>query len=166
MRSMILTIRDARPDELVEVGRVVSEAYVADGALSYDDPYYRTLERAPLEASGSQFLIAELDGRLVGSVTWCPPGSSQREIALPDEGEFRQLAVLPDSRGFGIARQLVEACLGRAKDIGLSAVVISSAPWMTTAHALYEDLGFVALPERDWSPRPEVELTTFRHDLS
>ena len=26
--------------------------------------------RAPLEASGSQFIIAELDGRLVGSITW------------------------------------------------------------------------------------------------
>ena len=69
------------------------EAYVADGALSYDDPHYRTLERAPLEASGSQFIIAELDGRLVGSVTWCPPGSSQREIALPDEGDTVALEI-------------------------------------------------------------------------
>jgi hypothetical protein len=33
---------------------------------------------------------------------------------------------------------------------------------MTVAHRLYEDVGFVRVPERDWSPGSGVELLGFR----
>ena len=40
-----------------------------------------------------------------------------------------------------------------------------SAAYMTTAHRIYERLGFTRLPERDWSPRPGVDLYAFSLDL-
>ena len=37
---------------------------------------------------------------------------------------------------------------------------------MATAHRLYERLGFVRTPERDWSPSPDVDLLAYRLPLS
>jgi hypothetical protein len=37
---------------------------------------------------------------------------------------------------------------------------------MTTAHRLYEQAGFVRVPERDWRPVPTVPLLAFRLALA
>jgi hypothetical protein len=37
---------------------------------------------------------------------------------------------------------------------------------MTAAHRLYERSGFRRVPERDWTPTPEVPLLAFRLDLT
>ena len=99
-------------------------------------------------------------------MTWCPPGSRFRELAHPNEGEFRTLAVAVAARGRGAGRLLVEKCLQLATDAGSTAVVISTAEWMTTAHELYRRLGFVEAPERDWSARPDVRLRAFVRPLN
>jgi hypothetical protein len=44
-------------------------------------------------------------------------------------------------------------------------MVLSTDPLMTTAHRLYERLGFTRLPERDWSPVPGAELLVYALDL-
>jgi ribosomal protein S18 acetylase RimI-like enzyme len=44
-------------------------------------------------------------------------------------------------------------------------MVLSTSTAMTTAHRLYERLGFVRLPERDWSPVPGVHLLAYVLDL-
>jgi N-acetylglutamate synthase-like GNAT family acetyltransferase len=57
----------------------------------------------------AEVLVADLDGEVVGAVTWCPSGSLWREIAEDDEGEFRTLAVTAGGRGRGVGEALVEA---------------------------------------------------------
>jgi hypothetical protein len=42
---------------------------------------------------------------------------------------------------------------------------MSSATYMTTAHRIYERLGFTRLPERDWAPIPGLDLYAFALDL-
>jgi hypothetical protein len=37
---------------------------------------------------------------------------------------------------------------------------------MTRAHALYESLGFVRDPGRDWRPVPDIALVAYRLDLN
>ena len=75
------------------------------------------------------------------------------------------LAVDPAAQGRGVGLALVQHCLSRFREEGASAVVLSSLAEMTTAHRLYERLGFVRLPERDWSPLPGVELLVYRKEL-
>jgi hypothetical protein len=42
---------------------------------------------------------------------------------------------------------------------------MSSLDLMTTAHRMYERLGFTRLPGRDWSPAPGVHLVAYTYDL-
>ncbi len=91
---------------------------------------------------------------MLGSVTFCVAGSPFREIARDDEGEFRMLAVNPAVRGRGVGQALVELCLQRSRELGYAGVRMSSMDRMTSAHRVYERLGFVRAPEDDWSPAP------------
>jgi GNAT superfamily N-acetyltransferase len=155
-------IRPIAADEHDEVGRITVAAYVAEEYLVENDPYAEELADVRHRAAAAEVWVAELDGRLVGTVTWCPPGSQYREIASrDDQAEFRMLAVDPTVRRQGVARALVDACLARARADGAREVVISSLPDMVKAHGLYARLGFVRAPDLDWEPRPSLVLWAF-----
>lgn len=48
-----------------------------------------------------------------------------------------------------------------ARDGGFGSVVLSSSTTMRAAHRLYERLGFVRLPERDWTPGRGIQLIAY-----
>ena len=75
------------------------------------------------------------------------------------------LVVDPVTRGRGVGELLVRTCLERARAAGKRRMVLSTDPRMTAAHRLYERLGFVRLPERDWSPLPGVQLMAYALEL-
>jgi ribosomal protein S18 acetylase RimI-like enzyme len=156
-----MEIRPAQPDELEEVGRLTGEVYVADGYIAEADGYVRELVDTPRRAREAELWAAVEDGLILGSVTFCPVGSSYREIGRDNEGEFRMLAVSPAVRGRGVGRALVELCLRRSRELGYAGVRMSTMDRMTSAQRVYERLGFTRAPEDDWSPEPGVALLAY-----
>jgi GNAT superfamily N-acetyltransferase len=157
-----LLIRPAAPDELDEVGALTVEAYVADAHIAAEHSYTSILAGTSARAAGAELYVAELDGRLVGTVTFCPPGSPYREVGGDGQGEFRMLGVLPQARGHGIARALVEHCFDRCRSLGLGELVLCTMAEMAAARALYDSMGFVRAPELDFMPEPTVSLIAYR----
>jgi ribosomal protein S18 acetylase RimI-like enzyme len=160
-------IRRARHEDLVAVGDLTVAAYddFLDGP---DDPYVDHLRNAEARFLDAELWVAveEDDRQVLGSVTSCPEGSPWREIGADDEGEFRMLAVAPQAQGRGVGDALVRFCLDRFREVGCTAVVLSSLAEMSTAHRIYERLGFERAPERDWEPYPGVSLIAYRKDLA
>lgn len=164
---MDFEVRPARPDEYESVGALTALGYLADGMLtsgdSNDDGYEAQLRAAATRARGGELLVAADASGLLGTVTWCPVGSPQRELAVADDqGEFRMLSVAPEARRRGVGRALVQACVERATAAGMREVVLCSMPEMTKAHALYRSLGFDRAEDLDWAPHPSVPLWGFR----
>ena len=160
-----MLIRPAAPADLAAVGEVTAAAY-APFTLGPDDPYVARLRDAASRAEQAELWVAVTDdphgpGEVLGSVTTCPPGSPWREIAEPGEGEFRMLSVAPGAQGQGVGSALVEHVLEHYRRDGARAVVMSSLVEMAAAHRLYARHGFALLPERDWSPVPDVHLIAF-----
>lgn len=162
-----LRVRLADPPEYDAVGALTVAGYVADGHLVPGDPYAAVLRDAAQRARDAELLVAvdADDDAIVGTVTFCVAGTPYAEVSHPGEAEFRTLATAPGARGRGVGTALVVACLDRARALGASRVVISSGDWMLTAHRLYSRLGFVRLPDRDWSPIPGVDLLAFSREL-
>lgn len=163
---MSLLVRRARPQEAAATAALVERCYVGEGFVSPQNPYVQELRDGDGRHREAELLVATLNGTIVGTVTWCPPGSPWREIAQNGEGEFRMLAVEPAARGRGVARTLLDACVDRSEAKGERAVVISTTQDMTAAHRLYEGRGFRRAPDRDWWPRPGVHLWVYRLDLA
>ncbi|MFG2581859.1 GNAT family N-acetyltransferase [Streptomyces malaysiensis] len=160
---MDITIRRARDEELDGIGELTAQVYLGDGLLDFggSDPYLATLRDARRRAAESELLVAAdaASDEVLGAVAFAEYGGAYAELARPGEGEFRMLAVRPESRRRGAAEALVRACLDRARALGLKRIVISSQRSMTAAHRLYERLGFVRAPERDWAPLAGTDMT-------
>ena len=160
-------LRPARPDELAAVGDAHGGG-VRTGLEGERDPYAEQLRNAEArDLEAELFVAVEPDDRaLLGTVTICPEGSAWREIGQGDEGEFRMLAVAPEAQGRGVGEALTQFCLDRFREVGARAIVLSSTPGMAAAHRIYERLGFVRTPERDWRPYPGTVLIAYRKDLA
>lgn len=163
-----VTIRQAVEEDLPAIGQLTFDAYRADGHLAgREDGYYaRQLANARPRYEEAELLVALDDtGTVIGTLTIAHPGSKWREIGGPDELEFRMLAVAPAARGKGVGEALTRLVLDRARELGLTAVVLSSSATMHAAHRLYERLGFHRTPDLDWSPEPTIPLITYRLPL-
>ena len=141
-------------------------AYQADGFLESESSYADALRNAADRARRAELWVAADHTQLLGTVTFCPPGSGYRELAKrPDQGELRMLAVAPAARRRGVARALVARCLERSRELGHTEMVLCSGESMTSAHALYASLGFARAPDLDWQPAPDIVLWGFRLPL-
>jgi GNAT superfamily N-acetyltransferase len=85
--------------------------------------------------------IAEVDGRRAGCVL-CT-ASPER----PDVGKLRALIVEPEARGHGVARLLVERCIGFARDAGYARLELWTTANLVAAGRLYETFGFEVVRE-------------------
>lgn len=162
---MSCRVRPAQPADLPAVERLTVEVYVSEG--------YTAPERtASLLDTGTRvattlLLVAETSGgQLCGAVSYIGEGGPLRQIAGEDEGEFRLLAVHPSARGQGAGEALVRACIDAATAGGKRALVLSTQPSMRAAHRLYERLGFVRAPARDWQRPSGPRMLVYALPLS
>ncbi|HKE50157.1 MAG TPA: GNAT family N-acetyltransferase [Actinomycetes bacterium] len=164
---MTVIVRDALPAEYDQIGAITFAAYRSDGLISDDSQYVDELTDAARRAAEAE-LIAAVDadtGAILGTVTFCLPGSVFAERAEPGEAEFRMLAVAPGARGRGAGEALVRECMRRAGERGCTRLVLLTRPQMRAARTIYTRLGFRRIPERDWWPRPDLPLRAYVLDL-
>ncbi|MEU8731663.1 GNAT family N-acetyltransferase [Streptomyces tendae] len=157
---MDFVIRRATAEEYDTLGEITAQAYLRDGLLDFgeSDAYLDELRNVAKRAAAAEVLDAVADGRVLGGVTFVPSGGPMADIARPGEAEIRMLAVAREARGRGAGEALVRACVDRAGAVeGCRSVVLSTQATMRTAHRLYERLGFVRTPDRDWNPVPELD---------
>jgi len=152
--TRIVTVDPNQTMRLSEIGELTALAYLADGLLDAAHPYVPELRNAKARAEHAILLMmADGDdgqGAAVGTLTVVPAGSPFAEFAREDEYELRMLAVSPLARGRGIGRTLTTFGLDLAVSEGAQRVALSTMEDMHAAHRLYEKLGFVRQPERDW----------------
>jgi ribosomal protein S18 acetylase RimI-like enzyme len=89
-------------------------------------------------AHGGQIFVALQDEVVVGTCAVVPHGPGAFEVA--------KLAVASTARGRGIGRQLIDACLGYARQRGARQAVLVSNSRLEAALRLYEQRGFRYAP--------------------
>ncbi len=162
-----VVVRPATAAELDRAGELTLAGYLADDLLDPNDDYATRLTDAARRAAEATLLVAvDPAGQVVGTVTFCRPGSPYAELSRTGEAEFRMLAVDPAARGSGVGAALVHACLDRAGAAGDDGIVLSTLAKMRAAGRLYQRLGFTADPTRNWSPEPGIKLLAYQRPLS
>jgi ribosomal protein S18 acetylase RimI-like enzyme len=153
---MTLEVREARPFERAEAGRVTAGAY-SEFVRPGDDDWERYLARiADVEerADRTTVLVAVEDGRVLGSLTLELEGRIRDEDDEdfrpldPGEAHIRMLGVDPGARGRGVARAMMAAAERLAGEAGKSLVTLHTTRRMAAAQAMYERLGYERTEDR------------------
>jgi predicted N-acetyltransferase YhbS len=147
-----VVIRPFRPEDRKAVRRVVRSAYAEYAARMPRATYRRYL--ADLLALDrhehfGRLLVAEVDGRICGSVAFYPDASLQGLGWPRGWAGGRALAVHRRARHLGVATALMERCEELARAGEAPVFAFHTAPFMTGAIALYEGLGYHRAPEYD-----------------
>jgi GNAT superfamily N-acetyltransferase len=153
MSSETIVVRDAAIDEMDEVSALILEAFAEfEGQMPRDVWVAARHEWADVWArlAEAQLLVAEVNGRLVGSVTFYPEASLSRTEAWPAGwAAIRVFTVRPDARRLGVGGQLTEECVRRARACGVPCIALKTTTFMFAARASYEAAGFVRAPDLD-----------------
>lgn len=137
-------------------------AYTADGLMDVNPAYVETLRLLGTDGRG-EILVAADEDRLLGTAVF-EPWSPESEIARnADEAEIRAFAVAPEARGRGVGRDLVNALVDRAREEGVSRLLVATLPEMVSTQYVYRARGFERVPERDWATPSGVEALV--HEL-
>ena len=145
---MSIAIRDALPEEHDAAIALVLAGYAEFGS----DALWEGLEddiANVVKSEDTDILLAQLDGRLLGTIAMYPDGRSYWDRIPSDWACLRTLAVLPEARGRGVGRALMNECVRRARSLGRSRLLLHTMPFMKAAISLHESLGFRRAPELD-----------------
>ena len=135
-----LTLRPARPEDAADLGRICYEAFRSIASRYNLAPGFPSPEVAtarlvgPLSHSGFYKVVAERDGKVVGS--------NFVDERSPIAG-LGPITIDPEVQDRGIGRRLMQDALERAASRGVAGVRLVQAAYHTRSIALYAKLGFV-----------------------
>jgi len=167
-REKNISIRDALEGDREaarEVTLAAYEEYAKSMPLLFWEGYRKSIVKSFDEEGQMQHVVAEYEGKIVGSVLLFSIGVSAYgksidvNAAIP---EMRLLAVDPAMRGRGIGNVLTRECVLRVRSAGAPALGLHTADMMQTAMQMYERMGFVRVPELDFHPGENIVIKGYR----
>lgn len=153
--------RDLRPGDLGQVIWLHGVLYAAE--YGFDPTFEAYVAETLGEATRtgrpgrSALWLAELDGRLVGSI-----GIVERE---GNEAQLRWFLVHPDARRRGLGRRLVDEALVFCRAAGYRGVYLWTVNPLTDAARIYTAVGFGLTEETPPQPLWGLTLSEQRYDL-
>jgi putative acetyltransferase len=105
------------------------------GTWYYDPMVFKTFEY--FQPEGNAYFICEIEGKIVGG------GGIAHTEGLPENiVELARVYILPEARGKGIGKAIIEYCEATAKAMGYQKIYLETMPELKIAVPLYEKLGY------------------------
>lgn len=144
MEHPTVTIRPIAPGDNQSLARIIRDTLTEFGANHPGTVYYDPTTDALYELfqqKGSWYLVAEINGKLVGG------GGIFPTDGLPaDTCELVKMYLLPEARGLGLGKRLIESCMEKAREMGYRKMYLETMPELKNAVKVYEKMGFEYLP--------------------
>lgn len=174
MTKSKFTIRNAKPNEFSEIGKLLVNVYSQlDGfPKQMEQPdYYKLLENIGefTNKPDTELLVAvSSQGTIGGAIVYFSDmkyyGSGGSATKVKNASGFRLLAVDHSARGIGIGRLLTNECIRKAKEKKHSLIVIHTTKAMQIAWRMYENMGFERSEDLDFM-QGELSVFGFRLKL-
>lgn len=103
------------------------------------------IERNYIQSGGVFELIEDKEGNLLGTYGLYPLDKETCEL--------RKMYFVPQIRGLGLGRQVLERAVGHARRLGFKAIVLETISVLKEAIRLYTRFGFVPIETRHVSAR-------------
>lgn len=136
-------IRDIHPADNAGLARIIRSSLEEFGAnrpgTVYDDPTTDALFEL-FQTPKSHYFVATNGELILGG------GGIFPTTSLPDDtAELVKMYLLPEARGMGLGKALLQLCMEKAQHFGFSNLYLESMPELSNAILLYERMDFVRI---------------------
>ena len=137
---MNFKLRSIQPPDNPVLAEIVRNTLAEFGANHPGTVYYDPTTDALYElfqTEGAGYFVASMDDKIVGGAGIYPTNG------LPaDTCELVKMYLLPQARGIGLGKTLIDKCLSFAKEKGYMQVYLETMPELKQALKVYEKFGF------------------------
>jgi putative acetyltransferase len=136
-----MQIRPVQSSDNKQLAKIIRDTLTEFGANHPGTVYYDATTDALFELfqkEHSFYCVAEKnDGQIVGG------GGIFPTEGLPDGTcELVKMYLLPEVRGIGLGKLIIEKCFSTAKELGFRYIYLETMPELTLALKIYEKFGF------------------------
>lgn len=145
-----LFIREATNADLRQVTSLISSVLLEFG-LNFEpdgtDADLKDLEKSYFSRGGYFEVVVNSSGTIVGTIG----------LYIIDEEscELRKMYLVPEVRGLGLGRDLLERTITRARELGYKRMILETQSALKQAIKLYTGFGFKAIEPDHLSPRAD-----------
>jgi putative acetyltransferase len=135
-----ISIRPLEPSDNKVMARIVKETLAEFGANHPGTVYFDPTTDALFElfqTKGAAYFVAVSDGLILGG-----GGIYPTDGLPPNTCELVKMYLVPEGRGWGLGRTVIEKCLQFARDTGYDQVYLETMPELQKALKVYERFGF------------------------
>ena len=135
-----IKLRTIQKEDNVQLAQIIRDTLTEfkankPGTVYYDETTDHLFEL--FQKPGSIYFVALMDDEIVGG------GGIYPSDGLPNGTcELVKMYLLPEARGIGLGKRIIEECLAFAKENGYTQVYIESMPELENALIVYEKFGF------------------------
>lgn len=137
---MNIIIRSIQPSDNPVLAKIVKDTLAEFGANHPGTVYYDATTDTLFEVfqqKRSFYFVAEMNGIIVGG------GGIYPTEGLPDDTcELVKMYLLPQARGTGLGRTLIEKCIDKATEMGYKNIYLETMPELKQALNIYAKFGF------------------------
>jgi GNAT superfamily N-acetyltransferase len=162
-----ILLREARREDVPEIVALLADDLLGAGREGpADDVYFAAFDQIEADPK-THLLVAEVDGRVVGTLQLTMlPGLSRHGML---RAQIEAVRVAADQRGQRLGRQMIEWAIEAAHGQGCGLVQLTSDKQRPDAIRFYQSLGFTAshgglklplLPCREWPSGEKATLPT------
>jgi putative acetyltransferase len=139
------TIREIRAADNAAISKIIKDTLTEFGANHPGTVYFDSSTDHLFDLfrqEGSAYYIAEFDGQVLGGA-----GIYPSDGLPPGTCELVKMYLVPEARGRGIGKSMIEKALDFAKNYPYSQVYIETMPELRKAMTVYEKFGFKYLDQ-------------------
>ena len=135
-----ILIRKIQPRDNAELSKIVKGTLAEFGANHPGTVYYDVTTDSLFEVfqkEKSMYNVVELNGEIVGG------GGIYPTDGLPaDTCELVKMYLLPQARGLGLGKIMIEKCIQQAREKGFNKIYLETMPELKQALSVYAKFGF------------------------
>lgn len=139
-------IREIQPKDNIKIAKAIRSVLIEYGVpkvgTAYADKILDTLFETYQEKN-SVYYIVEKDNKIYGGA-----GIKKLENYNGNVCELQKMYFMPEVRGIGLGRKMMDICLQKAIEFGYEKCYLETLPYMKEARKLYRKVGFKDLEAR------------------
>jgi len=141
-----IVIREITKLDDAEIARVIRSILIEFGVpkvgTAYADTSLDSMTETYNKPTSAYFVLVD-QGKIIGGA-----GIAQLDNFEGNVCELQKMYFLPEARGRGLGRQMMDVCLQKAKEVGFEQCYLETLPYMEEARKLYAKVGFKSLDHR------------------